>query len=154
MRSPSSHRDGRQMSVQMTPMIDVVFQLLIFFICTANFQRPEEVLPTHMLAQGALQTEQVVEPPLDEPEPIVVLLSRQAGRPVWNVGGRELTNLAEVRDVLQTLGGVEALRQRLPIVLDVSPDVPLGDVVDLYDLCRSVNFEKIQFAAHLDRYEL
>ena len=43
MRASTAHRD-RNPTVQMTPMIDVVFQLLIFFICTASFAAVEELL--------------------------------------------------------------------------------------------------------------
>ncbi|MEA1952290.1 MAG: biopolymer transporter ExbD, partial [Planctomycetota bacterium] len=46
MRRPSYHREGRErLDVKMTPMIDVIFLLLIFFVCTASFQMLEEVLP-------------------------------------------------------------------------------------------------------------
>ena len=151
MRPITHNRDSRQMTVQMTPMIDVVFQLLIFFICTANFQRPEEVLPTNMMAQGSLDTPVEVEPPPNQPEPIVINVLQIGGQVQWDIAGRRLQTLAEVHDTLNALGGVEALRKSLPIILDVNPEVPLGDVVDLYDLCRQINFEKIQFAAHLDR---
>ena len=52
MRVPSHHDDRRQTDVAMTPMIDVVFQLLIFFICTASFQLAEELLPTSLAITG------------------------------------------------------------------------------------------------------
>ena len=45
MRIPdSSTHSGDRQDVTMTPMIDVVFLLLIFFICTASFQIVEQTL--------------------------------------------------------------------------------------------------------------
>ena len=46
----------------MTPMIDVIFLLLIFFVCTASFQAPEQILPTNLRLPGSLDNL----PPPDE----------------------------------------------------------------------------------------
>ncbi len=56
---------SRQISLQppMTPMIDVVFLLLIFFVWTSRFDRPEEDLP----ARAALEALPGVKP--QEPPP-------------------------------------------------------------------------------------
>ena len=35
----------------MTPMIDVVFLLLVFFLCTASFEQPEEDLAASLVVQ-------------------------------------------------------------------------------------------------------
>ncbi len=32
----------------MTPMIDIVFNLLIFFLCAGNFNQPEGLLPSRL----------------------------------------------------------------------------------------------------------
>ena len=45
------------MEVKMTPMIDVIFLLLIFFVCTASFRAVEEVLPTNLSLPGAIGAE-------------------------------------------------------------------------------------------------
>ena len=42
-RSPFARRDS--LEIKMTPMIDVVFLLLIFFVWTASFQVVEYLLP-------------------------------------------------------------------------------------------------------------
>lgn len=131
----------------MTPMIDVVFQLLIFFICTASFQQLEELLPTHMLTQGTSKAEIQPKEEPERHEPIIVNLGLADGRVTWAIAGRQLAGIDEVRQVLAALGGEPALRAQLPVILDVAPDVPLGDVIDVYDLCLAIRFEKIKFAA-------
>ena len=51
MRTPSYQNDRREgLDVKMTPMIDVVFLLLIFFVATASFQMVEHVLPSSLQA--------------------------------------------------------------------------------------------------------
>ena len=50
MRYRSVHtRRDRSLEVAMTPMIDVVFMLLIFFVWTASFQVAELILPSSIV---------------------------------------------------------------------------------------------------------
>ncbi len=143
MRLPPAHADRRRTDVTMTPMIDVVFLLLIFFVCTASFQMAEETLPTSLLAIGnAAPTEE----PLDEPLPdeIIVKLRLSAGRPTWLVNDRSFDTLPHVEQVLRSVFEIDAA---VPVILDTGGEVPLGRMIDLYDLCRRIGFEEIQFAA-------
>ena len=49
MRIPDFNKQAeKRRDVTMTPMIDVVFLLLIFFICTASFQIVEQNLPSRI----------------------------------------------------------------------------------------------------------
>ncbi|MFN5850466.1 MAG: ExbD/TolR family protein, partial [Pirellulaceae bacterium] len=41
----ASRRQGA-LDLMMTPMIDVVFLLLVYFIATTSFQKPENQMPT------------------------------------------------------------------------------------------------------------
>jgi biopolymer transport protein ExbD len=127
----------------MTPLIDVVFLLLIFFICTASFQAAENLLPTSLSIAGGNTIQQPIqiEP---EFERIVAQARREGGRTEWTVNERPCQTLADVHAVLRAVVEIDAT---LPVIIDVAPDVPLGDMIDVYDLCRIVGFEKIQFAA-------
>jgi biopolymer transport protein ExbD len=140
MRLPSHH--GRtEMDVAMTPMIDVVFQLLIFFICTANFQLEEELLPMSLAATDGIKaaTSEKAEP---EPNRVVVRAMRTAGRTQWIVNERPINSLTEVQDALRAT----MINASAPVTLDVAGDVPLGDMIDAYDLCRVMGLQKIEFA--------
>ena len=66
MRVPSSrNHDDDASDRAMTPMIDVVFLLLIFFVCASAGQAIEETLPTH-LNMGSIETDVL---PQQDPEP-------------------------------------------------------------------------------------
>lgn len=141
MRVPAHH--GRTATdVAMTPMIDVVFLLLIFFICTANFQLEEELLPMGLAATGGIkaQTPQEVKP---EPQRVVVRATRTDGRTQWIVNERPIGSLADVQGLLRAAASTNAL---VPVTLDVAGEVPLGDMIDVYDLCRVTGLQKIEFA--------
>ena len=146
MRVPRSHLSRQSLDVPMTPMIDVVFQLLIFFICTASFQLPEQLLPTSLAAAtGASSTSpSETEPELEQ---IVVRGVREDASTRWTVNDQPSESLAQVEELLRAVAEID---RKLPVILDVAPEVPLGDMIDVYDRSRLVGFEQIQFAAHGD----
>ena len=133
----------------MTPMIDVVFLLLIFFVWTNSFQ-PEELLLPSGLASTPGTTPAVQE--LDMPaelEPIVVRLElpQEADSDTsiqWQVNGRAVPDLDELGSMLRSL--VE-IKPDLPVVIDAAANVTLRHVVDAYDEARLVGFSRILFAA-------
>ena len=141
MRIPS-HTDRRYTDTAMTPMIDVVFLLLIFFVCTASFQMAEAILPSSLLTAGTEPSDAQpdIEPPLEQ---IIVRARIQDGRPQWTVNERPCPTRSEVRTMLAAVFEIDA---SIPVVLDVAGDVPLGSAIDVYDLCRIVGFDRIQFA--------
>ncbi len=140
MRAPTVGRFGG-MPVSMTPMIDVGCQLLIFFMCTASFREVEQVLPstlpatqsTHMTPSREVQELEVIQ---------VQLAERDGGLVMW-LNGEPCADLATLRARLQQLSAVAVL----PAVLDPAPEVQLGNVVAVYDLCLATGMRDIRFAA-------
>ena len=81
MRRPSIFTQrGRGLDVEMTPMIDVVFLLLVFFIWTASFQIVENVIRVGVIDNPAGVGS--VPPILDLPPNDVVIESCFFGRAV------------------------------------------------------------------------
>ncbi len=138
----SNRRTGAP-ELKMTPMIDVIFLLLIFFVCTASFQQSEELLPTDLSLPGSSAAETVVLPDPKRLEAVRLRLSYD-GQPHWQVEG----NRCETgRDVRILLGRLAAAKRTLPIIVDADADAPMEFVIDLYDWSRLAGFEQIQFAA-------
>jgi len=131
----------------MTPMIDVIFLLLIFFVCTASFQPPEQVLPTQVSLPGAVATELPPPEELLDLDELVIGLKWSDAAPAWEINGRRYGDLAQVRAVLEA---TQEVQPGLPVILKVEPRVPMEHVVDLYDLCRAVGLSRVQFAARVE----
>ena len=55
-------RRKRGFVLQMTPMIDVIFLLLTFFLLTANFRTPEDFLPIRLPDKQRPQIPSIIEP--------------------------------------------------------------------------------------------
>ena len=77
---------------------------------------------------------------------MVKVLSRE-GRVVWEVGQAVYDQLADVRAALTRLA---ALEKGLPVILDIEGQVPVGNVVAVYDICLLAGFERVQFAASVE----
>jgi len=129
-------------SQTMTPMIDIVFLLLVFFVCVATDQVVEMSLPTE-LASGNVSAQET-KPQDSWVTEIRLHLYRGPGDSgtVVEMNSRILTSFPEVKSTLKALADVS---RESPVLLNVEDDVPLGDVVQVYDSCRSAEFELINF---------
>ncbi len=147
MRRPSPYLErSTELEIKMTPMIDVVFLLLVFFIWTSSFQVAERVLPSNVTAVSGTKPVPADEtpPPEDDFDKVVIRLRQQSGRLIWRINDAQLHSLAEVRQRLRTIAKI---KRDVPVILHPDPNVALGDVINVYDLTRLVGFQQIQFAA-------
>jgi biopolymer transport protein ExbD len=127
----------------MTPMIDVVFLLLVFFVCAAASQIHEQLLPAEMAA-GSIDSAQAQSEPRPFGEIWLFLKMRQGRISVQlNQGGTQFRDLDQLSRQLQLLA---AATTDVPIILDIEADVPLGDMITVYDACYAQEFRSIHFA--------
>ena len=127
----------------MTPMIDVVFMLLIFFVWTASFHVAELALPSSLVTQAEGQGNDQVDPALEDLDRVVVRLGWTGVQPAWTINDVPAASLLEVRERLEAVARIKA---NLPVLVDPVADIPLGHVIDVYDLSRLAGFENVQFA--------
>jgi biopolymer transport protein ExbD len=133
--------------IDMTPMIDIVFQLLSFFTFILNFEAAEQdervILPASSLARPA-------EAPLEAP--ITIQLTR---RGTVLAGGQEFANPAAIRPLLNNEKYVLESQNRLvgdaTIIIRAHRDARTGDVQELIKTCQQVGFEKFTLRAKEDR---
>ena len=124
----------------MTPLIDVVFLLLIFFVWTASFQIVEVLLPSRMTATAGPGTR----PELKEEdfERIVVRIQPNGDSLAWQINQQPVASLDQLG---QRLLQFARIRSELPVVIDPDRTVSFGDVIDVYDLSRDAGLANIQF---------
>lgn len=147
MRVPSNFRDRKPIELQLTPMIDCVFLLMIYFLWSSSFAIAEMSLPSKLSASAAGSGA----PRMNEPPPaeadfpnVVVRILWNGSTAVWTVNEAPISSLDELG---QRLTSIARIKRDAPVVLDPASDVPLGDVIEVFDLSRLVGFQKIQFAA-------
>ena len=102
-------RRGSEIDIDsaMTPMIDVVFLLLVFFVWTASFQIIEHVLPSKVSAQlGTDDLTDVELPPPDDFDDVVVRIGWNGQAPTWKVNDQQADSLAVVQQQLQVISSI------------------------------------------------
>ncbi|MFH1302139.1 MAG: biopolymer transporter ExbD [Planctomycetota bacterium] len=148
MKIPSHHntRHDIQDQATMTPMIDVVFLLLIFFISASANQIREFLLPTE-LATGSIESTETVpqEKPLGE---VWLKLKRQNNQTIVELNEREYARFDQLK---QTLIALAELAPEIPVILDIEEDVPLGDMIRTYDIGLAAGFNSIHFATDVNK---
>jgi biopolymer transport protein ExbD len=126
-------------------MIDCVFLLMVYFLWSSSFAAVEMALPSSLSAQTRSSAGSANRPPPPEAdfENIVIRVVAVGGKTEWDINGSPAASLDDLR---QTLTTIVRIKRDAPVVIDPVGDVPLGEVIDVFDLTRLVGFEKVQFA--------
>ena len=132
----------KPIGIHMTPMIDVIFLLLIFFVCTANFMPLEKLLPMDATLPGDVSTDFELPDPVEMDVVVVKIFFDQ--QPYWQIEGNQPATLHGVRNILQQ---IRDIKPDIPVIIDSADNVPMENVIDIYDVCRRLGLTNVQFAA-------
>lgn len=141
MKLSKQKRRPSALELNMAAMIDVVFLLLIFFMCTSSFRFMEEQLnanvPTTQKGSGE-------EPKPEDFEPVRIEL-----KPMEDGGVLMLCNdfaCGTVEALENRLGEIYAVVPESVVILDGRGGVPFGKVVQAWDAALRVGFQQVRFA--------
>ena len=147
-------RDPRaraRVSLSITPMIDVVFQLLIYFLLTAGFMGNERHLRAQMQSEPRPATAR--QPTLAlEVEPLVLRVARVDGGLSIGTGGA-LANPRDARELERILRDALVAPDSPrgfftadhPIRIAAEPDVPWQDVVEVFNAVVAAGYRSVAF---------
>mgnify|MGYP002526375714 FL=1 len=130
----------------MTPMIDVVFLLLIFFVWTSSFNVVEYALQSNVSDATAGAGTAPSERPPEEVDfhEVVVRIMWIDGQPGWSINDRPIPALEDVRS---HLAAIFLVNQKAPVIIHPDGDTPLNHVIAIYDMTRLIGFKKVNLAA-------
>ncbi len=145
--SPRKKRqsDNPPMQPPMTPMIDVTFQLLLFFLLTMTFRMAEGMIPGALPKKGMGAPEEQQE--IVEPIRVKVLPAGSEKTSVnFEVEGysARVATGAELYEVLKTR--VEKVGTDSPLIITPAPDVEWGYVVEVFNQATRCRFESVEFS--------
>ena len=121
-------------SINITPLIDVVFLLLIFFMVTTTFSRETRLL-VNLPEAEAREAE-------SQPEQIEIMVSRDGS---YLINGRALVN-NEMNTLKQGLELVSQGNTNIPILIIADADATHQAVVTAMDGIGQVGFARLSIA--------
>ena len=148
-RSSPYRADSEGLTLQMAPLIDVIFLLLIFFVCTSTFLPREELLPTPITVMaGNAPSEGMVNLPPEMFDFIsdlgeIVIRFHFEKKPYWDIHDTRYDTSEAIAGVLKAMAGQSA---EIPVILDIDENVPMEYIISVYDEARRAGFKKVQFA--------
>lgn len=132
------------MNSAMTPMIDVVFLLLVFFVWTISFEAIERLLPSRISSEQGKQPADLQElPPEMDLERIVIRIIGNPSEPQFQINQQPYASLEAVETFL---GQVVAISAEAPVILHPDDEIELGIVIHLLDSTRKLGFAKVSLA--------
>lgn len=128
----------------MTSMIDVVFLLLIFFVCAAARAGGliEKLLATN-LAAGSIESSAQVDVPKPLGDLTIKLRRGERDATEMELNGRVYSDFESLRHTLLALAEIAP---EIPVLLDTAPNVAVGELIRVYDTCQAARFRNIRFA--------
>ena len=144
MKVPAS-RSREELEVKMTPMIDVVFLLLVFFVWTSSFEKPEYDLPGAVAETpvGGSSENPVDTPPVESFDELVIRIAINNGSSTIELGGDPLSGIDELGERIKE---VTNLGVQPPVIVDPDDDVTMDLAVNVYDVVRQSGADRVLFA--------
>ncbi|MEI6524741.1 MAG: biopolymer transporter ExbD [Planctomycetota bacterium] len=149
MKTNYTNPRGRtSLDSMMTPMIDVVFLLLVFFLTTSSFQRLEKLLPSSVSARSdstlGESQDTPPSPPQEDIHDCVIKITRQGNQLEYQWNGLAVGSLQEIQDRLQ---GILKVRADVPIIVDPDDSILAGDALHVYDMVKRAGASALYMVA-------
>ena len=131
--------DSDELEVEMTPLIDCVFLLLIFFLVTTMLKKLEKQIPV-VLPDSTLSLA-----PVAQTETVILGVdenghyARESGRD--GQGFIRYTPVENLTDYLKTVA--QERGPQTPLRLDAHRNTPFQKVIDALDICALQGFENV-----------
>ncbi|MEM7755100.1 MAG: biopolymer transporter ExbD [Planctomycetota bacterium] len=141
----------------MTPMVDVVLVILIFFMAAAAFLGPERLLRAGVAEEGAAATAEALRAGESagvfdlEPPVLLVVVRRDGGRVVVDAFGETGVGVALFAEVADRVAG--ELRSAgalsgdadgdVAVAIEVGAGVAYGDAVAVHDALTAAGFVRV-----------
>jgi biopolymer transport protein ExbD len=131
----------------MTPLIDVVFLLMIFFLWTSSFDRPEYDLGTELARPAAAGATRSTQTPPEDFDELIIRLTGSGEAVQWMVNQRAVTDFDALLAQLQSIAQSGA---QPPVIIDPALTVSLSQTVRTFDAARASGFERVMLAVQGD----
>jgi|688.fasta_scaffold81644_3 biopolymer transport protein ExbD len=118
-------------SINMTPMMDVIFQLLVFFVLSSSITKPTQIelqLPDSTSGVKSANEER-----------LVITYRMKDAQPEITLNSQVMASLDKLGEALKQMSGPAAIQ---PVDIQIDKAIPYQDVVAVMDAVRDAGFPK------------
>ncbi len=135
MKLSAQRKKGSRLELSMTSMIDVVFLLLIFFIVTTTFVRPERQI------QSAIQvTESQNSQAESNLDPAIVSIYRLGTEVFFQIGAVQSNDLEQIKPILRDFENKSE-----GAFVRAAGDVPFEAAARVVGVCKASGFPVVTY---------
>jgi biopolymer transport protein ExbD len=153
----SKRRTRRRFSftLNMTPMMDVMFNLLVFFIVTASFTMPEGLLEAKLPRSTGIAAQTLAIPLV----PIKIFLEPSGSEKLSLIrvstslhpDAASLTlvqNFDQLFSLLEEMKSRPGITEKTPVIIAAKPEVTWNEVVEAYNVSIRARYKNVVFAGY------
>ena len=138
-KKEKNRNKGDELQLEMTPMIDVVFQLLIFFIVTLNQPDILSQLEALRPAPNPSPTE-VVDPPTSI---TIKGFARHPGLGAYMFGNDQNRRTVTLEQLRGFVGQMAKANKKQTVIVNCTDDAPHGCLVRVLDMLAEVGLHSV-----------
>jgi biopolymer transport protein ExbD len=139
------------LGAMVTPMLDMSFQLLSFFVITFRPMPTEGQMAINMPKLDAAESQQEISPPEDKKDEYTVTVHSTAGGDVALLGLKGPTlnseNITKTQDLLNQLNAIPKPAGRgkegISITIQAANDLHYSKLIEIMDLCKKAGYESV-----------
>jgi biopolymer transport protein ExbD len=139
MRIRKSLIPEEKVELQMAPMIDCVFQLLVYFMVATHFLQTETELNVNLPVSAEVMTQS--QPTADE----VIIEITDNGNVVVNSQEYDSPQDKDLPQLVSMLSRLSSVYNDQPVIIQPAEGVSHGRVVDVLNACAASNIKNISF---------
>ncbi len=136
-------------AINVTALIDVIFCLCVFFMCSFRFKQLEGKFDTWLPKNKGVGATTVT-PELIQEVRIALFWNKATQKTIRRLGTREIKDDEELEKLIRE--GHRDLVAKLPeapVTIDAQADVPWNEVIKIVNMCKREQIDKIEFALGL-----
>jgi biopolymer transport protein ExbD len=144
--------EDNPVGINITAMVDIIFCLCLFFLCSMHFKQLECKIETWLPKDRGVNTTPPEKVVLEEIR-VFMRWDGASGQTTRKVGNRgAVTTDEELMKIVNQMAMdyQKAGKAEFPVLIDSTEDVPWADVIHVMDLCKKDNIQRIEFAAPIE----
>jgi|SRR5688572_3754760 len=152
MAGASVDDEDNPVGVNVVPLIDVIFCLCIFFMCSFRFKQLEgkfeSWLPKNKGDSAVSDPNEII-----AETRVAMEWSSVAQKTTHMIGNRVIEDMAELQRLIKESHDDHARlgKEDAPVIIDADPRIPMRDIIEVVNLCRRERIDNIEFALALEQ---